>query len=680
MKSRTYTPCRYFIPSSLLAPQTIKTAAKVRRRNLKSTPLTYSQMIENQTQLVTLGHLNTQTAANRATALRQFLRANHLQPEDAVGLEMRPHFPLAFDRLAVLLRAEGRGDRSISNTRSALTAWHQVVAADDTARALLNSQPTPFRAAMTATLAGHPVKRVAKQTGVPEAMLYGWLHGKFPRPSSAMYIRRIEGFFGLARESLVELAGIVGLARAREQIGEPNTIAYRQSLGARTKDTYFLDPPPDSPLRTQWGALLRYKTALMPTLRRSPSGRWTFAPETVAAETTASWWGFLEGQEVPSARPGWTKVASYLGWLGLPLEKGGRAIPADALQTLAWMAVPTYIEEYFAWMKDRCGGKRSQNTSVLLGVFTWMVRPKNGFLYQQPDLQKTLPAEFQGEDWHTLCEQQYDYLQQLGQALSQDVEPSRNPFEPIRQIIELPQPLEAIADMTQRLRRDRPVGGSPVSEAIWSRDLFMLRLFVSNPLRLRNMATLTWSKKNVEGRRPDGKGCLYQRGDGSWWLFVPKKFLKNRAGKVIRDYDSPVHESVWSDLERYLLRHRDDLVRWPTDLVFLTNTRDPVRTLTKHAVPYKKPPGRKHLPFMGISKRIFELTRKYLWKCPGIGSHAMRHLVATAILKTDDGDIKTAALVLNDSEATVQKHYSGMRSGDGASRMGELLAKTLNRM
>jgi hypothetical protein len=58
----------------------------------------------------------------------------------------------------------------------------------------------------------------------------------------------------------------------------------------------------------------------------------------------------------------------------------------------------------------------------------------------------------------------------------------------------------------------------------------------------------------------------------------------------------------------------------------------------------------------------------------------MRHIVATSILKTDAGDNKTAALVLNDSEVTVAKYYSGMRSGDGAARMGVLLGKTLNRM
>ena len=87
-----------------------------------------------------------------------------------------------------------------------------------------------------------------------------------------------------------------------------------------------------------------------------------------------------------------------------------------------------------------------------------------------------------------------------------------------------------------------------------------------------------------------------------------------------------------------------------------------------------------HKPYMEMTKQLFQITKKYLWKCDGIGAHAFRHLVATSILKADGGDIKTAALVLSDTEATVAQHYSGMRSGDGAKRMGELLEATLNRM
>jgi hypothetical protein len=54
--------------------------------------------------------------------------------------------------------------------------------------------------------------------------------------------------------------------------------------------------------------------------------------------------------------------------------------------------------------------------------------------------------------------------------------------------------------------------------------------------------------------------------------------------------------------------------------------------------------------------------------------------VATSILKADGGDYKTAALVLNDRIQTVEKHYAGIRSSDGADRMAKLLEGPFSRM
>lgn len=657
----------------------MKTTAKVRRRTLKPESLTYAQLISNQTQLVELGQVKPQTAANRATALRQFLRANHVQVDDVVGLEMRPHFPIAIERLVTSLRMDGRSDRSISNTRSALTPWKLAVIADDTVRALEQSQPTPLVEVLRKSLTGQPVDRVARQCGVPRYMLYGWLAGKKPRRSNAMYLRRIESFFGLESESLVTLAGITGGARAMQQVGEAHPIEYRERLGERSRSEYYLVPSIDSPLRQQWKALMRYKTAAVPTLLRSATGRWTFSPLLVVKETPANWFTFLDGVEVPTAKAAWSQTAAYLGWLALPPDRGGLGMAAGDLQTLAWLAVSDFVEAYLEWLKKRCGGRRTKGTAELLSLASCVVREQVGFLTQQPAFLKTLPERFHSEDWSELCRRQSAYIARLQQAFKPELVSSRDAFEPIRSITELPQPLEAIADMVQRMRMDRPIGCAS-SEAIWARDIFMVKLFVSNPLRLRNMAALTWSQDNVDGRRPADKGSLYQRGDGSWWLFVPKQLLKNRRSTAIRDYDSPVHQSGWGDLERYLLRHRNDLMRWPTDLVFLNRKRDPARVESVHYGAYKTAAPKGHTPFMEMSKRLFVLTRKYLWKSAGIGTHAFRHLVATSILKTEAGDIKTAALVLNDAEATVAKHYSGMRSGDGAVRMGKLLGKTLNRM
>jgi hypothetical protein len=636
-------------------------------------------MVGDQTTLVTLGQLNAHTAANRVTALRLFLRANHVQIDDVVGIEMRPHFPLATDRLRALMLEEGRSDRSISNTRSALMSWKQVVIKHDTALALFSNQPTPFVEVIRASVGDHSKQMVARQTGVPCTMLSGWLAGKAPRASNANFIRRIESFFGLERDSLVTLAGIQAGVRPHPHVGEPQRIEYRETLGGRSRAEYCLVPPADSPLRLQWKSLITYKTAPVASMERSSTGRWTFSPLQVIRETEVNWSTFLGGVEVPTAKPTWAHTASYLGWMAQAKSKGGLGLPEADLQTLAWLAVPDFVEPYLDWLKERCGGRRTKSTVEFLSLVSCMVRPVVGFIYQQPAFQETLPERFQTEDWFALCKRQFSYITQLQQAFEPEIVSSRDSFEPIRHVIELTQPLEAIADMVQRLRQDRPTGCAR-SEAIWARDIFMVKLFISNPLRLRNMATLTWTPDNVDGHRPDDRASLYQRADGSWWIFVPKRLLKNRRGKTIHDYHSPVHASVWGDLERYLFRQRDTLIRWPTDLVFLADVRDPERVETKRKGVYKRPAKTGHVPFMEMSKRLVVLTKKYLWKSAGVGSHAFRHIVATAILKTNAGDIKTAALVLNDAEATVAKHYSGMRSGDGAARMGELLAKTLDRM
>lgn len=85
---------------------------------------------------------------------------------------------------------------------------------------------------------------------------------------------------------------------------------------------------------------------------------------------------------------------------------------------------------------------------------------------------------------------------------------------------------------------------------------------------------------------------------------MPKHLLKNRrGGPAIRDYDSPVHQSVWADLERYLFKHRPHLMRWPTDLVFLARTEDPDR-LTKFGKAPTKPLPREHRPFMNMSRHV----------------------------------------------------------------------------
>jgi integrase len=365
--------------------------------------------------------------------------------------------------------------------------------------------------------------------------------------------------------------------------------------------------------------------------------------------TPNTWWTFLDGREVASARMAWAKTSAYLGWLGLPPASGGMAMPRDELDTLAWLVVPNYLEKFLDWTATRAG-KRNQGTIHFLAWIAALVRPRTGYLRQRPELLTTLPTQYHFEDWENLCHRQFELTEQLVAAYYKEIEVSRDSFAPIKHIIEMRQPMDAIVDMVRRMRADRPIS-TPWREALWSRDIVLIKLLSCLALRRRNFAHLTW--------RADNTGDLHQRSDKSWWIRLPKSKFKNThgaAGEAV--YDCQIHPSAWRDIERYLFKDRQSLMRHPTDLLFLTR---------------ESGANEQHVPWADLSRRVHVLTANYIPRCAGFGSHAFRHIIATSILKADGGDYKTVAKILNDRVATVEKHYDGLRSNDAAQRMGQLL-------
>lgn len=658
-KSTDYKISRYFVPASITASQTSKSRRWRARRCKMHTPLTYRTLFEEQERTVLLENKSRQTAANRATALRAFMRANGLQMDDVVGDELRMRHPEALERFMETLRADGRSQRSITNTRCALRPWKEAVVEYDTIRALEADQPTPFARAIGGIMKGHPTKRVARLAGIPSDMLYGWLQGKTPRVSSYKFILRLEAFFGLDPQSLVQTSGIKLVGKRREPVGgSPAPIEYRDRTGRLTRICYAVKPGPGSPLRQQWKELMEYKTAAVAKYKRTKRGRWRISPCPLTARTDANWWAFLDGREVASAKMIWSKTASFLGWLRLSREAGGMQIPEDQVETIAWLAIPDFLERFMDWMMERAG-VRNQGQMQFLATIASLVRPRFGYLRQRPELQRTLPAQYQDEQWEQLCDRQFELVEQLVSAYHGEIGVSRNSFDPIRSVIDLPQPMDAVADMVQRMRADRPVGKHARYEAVWARNLVLIKLLASNALRRRNLAHLTW--------RADNTGHLYQKEDRSWWIHIPRQQFKNTCGAAGDfDYDSPVHPSAWADIEKYLFVHRKMMMRGPTDLVFLT-------------LEDRRSAG-KNRPWLEMSATVSALTNRYLLRSPGIGPHAFRHIVATSILKADGGDHKTAAKVLNDRVSTVEKHYAGLRSADGAVRMAELLDGPFSRM
>lgn len=658
-KSMNCKRSKYFVPSSLLASQTTDRAARARRRALKTQSLTYSDLLERQHFLVTTAQLNPQTAANRAAALRAFLRANRVDINDPVGEEMRRGYPDCLEQFLDALRNASSPQKHVTNSKSAIQTWRQLVVEWDTAQAVAGEKPTPFQVMLKDMIGQLPIKRVARQANVPYDMLLGWTAGKLPRASSVLQISRLESFFGMERGSLTASTGLSHTPRLFPQLGEVVRIEYRETLSARTQDHYWLKVAEGSPLRKQWADFVEYKTAPVPVLERSNKGQWRISPLPLVRDTPANWFRFLHGAEVPSASAGWAKVAGFLGWCALPEARFGAAISEEKLQTLAWLVEPSLLQRYVRWRRER-DTKLTSAVPEMLGWLQSLLRAEVGYFPQSPWLRETLPEEYRSQDWQAMCATQFTVCRRLLQSMKGEVEVSRDPFAPIEHVVALDEPLEALADMVQRMRADRPVG-SPIGEAIWARDILLVKLLASNPLRMRQFAHLRW--------RADNTGNLYQKHDGSWHIHWRSRFFKNaRYAASDMDYDSPVQETVWPDIEAFLFKYRPRLMRGTTDLVFFA------QPTTKDGLP------RPHRPWAELSRRIQVLTGRYLWRCPGVGGHSMRYLTGTAIIKAAPGDYTTVARVLNDRPLTVQKNYARFTSGDASKRMGELLKKSFRRM
>ncbi len=199
-----------------------------------------------------------------------------------------------------------------------------------------------------------------------------------------------------------------------------------------------------------------------------------------------------------------------------------------------------------------------------------------------------------------------------------------------RQVLKAPlSPLMSIDKLVaavKRLEAQGPLTGKH-EEAIWGRDLLLLSLMISNPLRARNLRELTY--------RPDGTGHLRRTAQGEWRIVIHRQeFMNPWEG---RNYNMRVDRSVWPYIERYLTCYRPVLGGCRPELVF-ASSRSPDR------------------PWWGLNERMKAITRRNL-RCPGVGPHDIRHLVVSSIIEKT-GNFRLAAAILHDSPAAMKKRYS----------------------
>jgi len=329
-------------------------------------------------------------------------------------------------------------------------------------------------------------------------------------------------------------------------------------------------------------------------------------------------------------------VSSFLGWLRKPVSWGGGGVDPVAAANLGWFADVSRIKANITWRKARAGNVTNSSVWKMLVIAAALCQPERGFLWRS----KSIWRDFNSASlkaWREHCAESYRTYRQLMKIIKAEVRPSRDPFEPINDIIAMDRPLDAVLDAIDRMDYDRPPPGGE-AELLWARNRLLLSLLASNPLRARNLKELTW--------REDNSGSLRRDPDGNYRIFLGSAQLKNHTGAGAQDYNVRVQPTLTPFIDKYLSDYLPRLSIGVTDRVFVQALRPEIQ-------------------WSDLNNTFRQLTRRYFVNSPGFGPHAMRHIVATALVKLH-GSFTAAAKVLHDYEETVRKHYGHLIGDDGA--------------
>ena len=613
------------------------------------------------------------TAANALSAMTEFLRERGIATTEIVGSTLRLSFYRERDEHLATLRAR-RSTAYINNRRSLLGYWRQLIRALDHEGATHDGTTTPLQQVLRTFMEERKLKPTAKLAGMSPATLARWLKGALPRPGMDHYLTRLEVIGELPPRHFTDLLPYNTWRRGAPAQDLSPVIEYRTRLAKQSKDPYQLKRHSAlSQLRTEWRLLLAYKTSSSDTVRPISSTKisavemlrgalaveedlsekqWRLVScdRSAAFNDERDWVDVIAGQECATAGIDFAYAANFMGWAMLPVERGGRGLSPEAAQTLGLFCDQELIAAFLEWRVERSDGINSSVTSFL-NFAAMLLHAESGFLTTQADI--AARCRFEPAAWVERCETVHAWINAYKRKISRHVVLSRDPKDPIRASLDLPMPLDNFTLASRRLESCKPSTGGE-DEAIWARDVLMLALLVSNPLRALNIRRMTY--------KPDNTGHLRQNTAGEWRIFIDKKEFKNvRGAAKHKHYDQAVDESVWPYIRRYLKDYRKTLGGSRPELIFVSSDQ---------------PNG---LWGAGLNRRYAALTKRYVPGCPGVGPHAFRHLVCTSIiLRTQDFTL--AADTLHDMEATVRTKYTHLLASNGDRGRKSALGSTLAQM
>lgn len=579
-----------------------------------------------------------QVKRNHMVALRGFMAHAGQSETSPIGLEMTDNFAAL---LKSHLSASKLSVRSQTDRRSLLNGWRESfltmsaepilkIGRERRLAADIPTEQNPFEKVLWDSLKSSKLspKTAARLAGVSTSAVGRWSRGALPNARTSDSLYKLDSVLDLVPGTL-----LAGFHDATGKSIDAPVNEYRKRQKANTSKRFCVGIDDVRPaLLNEWKAHLRFKTAPNTgNLIRADSGRWSLHEERHSS-IKPSVFTSIGPNVSPSASIFWIRTKSFLGYLRLPVPDGGFGLSDEIAQTLAWYAVPEAVEGYFDFITRRSDGLKHASQEKFCATVIALLHPDHGYLTQCPYLLDKIPRDISnGRDWGEMCK----FACASAKTLKSDChDKSRDPEEPIRSLLCLEQPLAPIFAAMKKLRMigDASPTGS-IKEAVARRNELLLGLLISNPLRSKNLITLTIKTHN--------NGDIFRDEKGYWRIRIPASRMKNRKRLKKRIYNAPLPAWLFPLIDDYATKFRPILnTKNKIDNFFISNT------------------GTR---FDALNKAIYKITATLIPGCSGFGPHALRHLVATDWLTKHPNDFGTVSELLNDTIEVIMNNYVHLR-------------------
>lgn len=330
------------------------------------------------------------------------------------------------------------------------------------------------------------------------------------------------------------------------------------------------------------------------------------------------------------------------------------------------------VERWLIWLADRNGGISQTQPTFCLSL-SGLTNRATGAISQSYEIASQVMGFpsistriLRGEDkrmfqermheWTEFCDNASSEFRSFqGSFSSSKVRKKNRVSSRHSSLLATKDPLIPVQTMIDRLHRSEPrhLAVNSQSWLVWARNMTMLELIVSNPIRADNLLALNFCE--------DGSGRLRKTGE-AFQIRLEKHEVKNPHEEKEFGYLGDVSPSATDWLRFYI-----DYVRpmWPTSipasqLLFLTDS------------------GRE-ISIVELRTIFVRVSRLHLPEYGELNPHVYRHIVATSWLKNHPDDFITVSLILGDRIETVMKDYAHLASSDGFSRYHALLSNRKDR-